>query len=80
MSTDHPIAPYLAIAQLNGQVPRAIDRHQRSFYAENWILTVEQRLPSSFVGSLTYSGSEAHRVSSRGFANLIDGFPASKIA
>jgi hypothetical protein len=68
----YPIAPYLAVAKLNGQVPRAIDRHQRNFYAENWILSVEQKLPISLVGAVTYSGSEAHHVSSRGFVNLID--------
>src|SRR5262249_29694883 len=71
-SLSYPIAPYLGIAKINGQVPRAIDRYQHNFYAENWIFTLEQRLPSSFVASATYSGSAAHHVSSRGFVNLID--------
>src|SRR5262249_33902274 len=71
-SLSYPIAPYLGIAKINGQVPRAIDRYQHNFYAENWIFTLERRLPSSFVASATYSGSAAHHVSSRGFVNLID--------
>jgi hypothetical protein len=68
----YPIDPYIGLAKISGQAPRAIDRHQRNFYAENWLFTIEQKLPESFVGSVTYSGSEAHHVSSRGFVNLID--------
>jgi len=53
------------------QQPRALQRHgRRDLYAEDWGLSFEHELPSSFLMSLQYIGSRGVRLFSRGGVNF----------
>ena len=55
----------------NLQQPRALQRHgRRDLYAEDWGLSFEHELPSSFLMSLQYIGSRGVRLFSRGGVNF----------
>jgi hypothetical protein len=59
------------LIQKQASHPRALQRQgRRDLYAENWGLTVEQELPSSFLFSAQYLGSRGVRLFSRGGVNL----------
>jgi hypothetical protein len=68
----YPITPFLPLAETAGDNPVAIDPARRSGYAEQYGLTVQQQLPSSFVLQVGYFGSQAHKLYSTTFVNLID--------
>lgn len=68
----YPLTPFLPLAATAGDNPVAIDRLRRDGYAEQYGLSVQQQLPSAFVLQMGYFGSQAHKMYSTTFINLID--------
>jgi hypothetical protein len=58
----YPLAPFLPLLQNQGASPKGIDRHRKDGYFENWNFMVQRQLPSSFIASLGYVGSEGHHL------------------
>ena len=58
----YPLAPFLSLLQNQGASPKGIDRHRKDGYFENWDFIVQRQLPSSFIASLGYVGSEGHHL------------------
>ena len=68
----YPLTPFLGLFQNAGVSPKAIDRHRRDLYYENWDFQVQQDLSHGFVGQVGYIGSEGHKLFSSQPVNLID--------
>jgi hypothetical protein len=69
----YPITPLeLALASTTDRTPRALDRHRRDLYAEEWGLSVQQSLPDEFVLQTGYFGTVGHRLFARNYINLCD--------
>ncbi len=75
-STDFPALAYPLVAFLNpaNQLysPKAIDRHRKDLYYENWDFMVQQALPHDWVFQAGYTGSEGHHLFDRATINLIN--------
>ncbi len=71
-SLSYPVTPFLPLAEQVGDNPLAIDLSRRDGYAEQYGLSVQQQLPSAFVLQIGYFGSQAHKMYSTSFVNLID--------
>lgn len=66
-----PVDPFLATA--TGIVsPRNMDRRRADMYVSQWGLSVQQGLPRSFVGTLSYVGSKGTHLLTTSYLNLID--------
>ncbi|HTP89179.1 MAG TPA: TonB-dependent receptor [Bryobacteraceae bacterium] len=52
--------------------PKAIDRHRKDLYYENWDFTIQQQLPKEFVAQIAYVGGEGHHLFDKYTVNLID--------
>jgi len=52
--------------------PRALFRHRRDLYVEQWGLTVQQELPANFLFTTSYLGSHGVRLFARNYENLCD--------
>jgi Carboxypeptidase regulatory-like domain/TonB dependent receptor len=52
--------------------PRALFRHRRDLYVEEWGLTVQHELPAQFLFTTSYLGSHGVRLFARNFENLCD--------
>jgi hypothetical protein len=52
--------------------PRALWRHRRDLYVEQWGLTVEHQLPRRFLFTTSYLGTHGVRLFARNFENLCD--------
>ncbi|HEV3197993.1 MAG TPA: TonB-dependent receptor, partial [Bryobacteraceae bacterium] len=52
--------------------PKAIDRHRKDLYYENWDFVVQQRLPQEFVAQVGYAGGEGHHLFTRYTINLLN--------
>jgi hypothetical protein len=52
--------------------PKAIDRHRKDLYYENWDFVVQQQLPGDFVAQLGYVGGAGHHLFTRYTINLIN--------
>jgi len=76
----YPIAPFLALASTTGRTPRALDRHRRDLYAEEWGLSIQQALPHDFVLQTGYLGTVGHRLFARNYINLCDNTLAERQA
>ncbi|HKU24707.1 MAG TPA: TonB-dependent receptor [Candidatus Sulfotelmatobacter sp.] len=50
--------------------PRALQRHRRDIYVEQWGLSVQQALPKDFVFQTSYMGSHGVRLFARNYENL----------
>ena len=70
-SLSYPITPFL-VPQYSFYSPKAINRHRKDGYYENWDFNIQQELPLSFTGQVGYVGSEGHHLFSRETVNLID--------
>lgn len=68
----YPIDPYMSQAKAQGLTPRHIMPDRRDMYSQNWGLSIQQLLPSSFTLQGGYVGSNAHKILSRTYINLID--------
>jgi len=67
----YPIDRFLT-PQYQFYSPKAIDRHRKDLYYENWNFMIQHELPHSFVGQIGYVGSAGHHLFSRHQVNLID--------
>src|SRR6266567_1662179 len=52
--------------------PRALARHRRDLYVEQWGLSVQQALPGSFVFQTSYMGTHGTRLFARNYTNLCE--------
>jgi hypothetical protein len=66
--------PLVAFLDPNNQLfaPKAIDRHRKDLYYENWDFMVQQQLPWDFVLQGGYVGGEGHNLFTRYTINLIN--------
>jgi len=75
-STDIPTLSYPLVAFLDPRFqlfsPKAIDRHRKDLYYENWDFMVQQQLQHDFVGQAGYVGGEGHHLFDRYTVNLLD--------
>ena len=65
----YPLAPYLQVPLWS---PKALDRHRKDLYYENWSFMIQQQLPKQFVLQVGYVGGEGHNLFSKYTTNLID--------
>jgi hypothetical protein len=52
--------------------PKAIDRHRKDLYYENWDFVIQHQLPGAFVAQAGYVGGEGHHLFSQYTINLIN--------
>ena len=52
--------------------PKALDRHRKDLYYENWDFALQQQLPHEFVGQVSYIGGQGHHLFGKYTTNLID--------
>lgn len=75
-SSDFPALAYPLVAFLDPKnqlfSPKAIDRHRKDLYYENWDFVIQQQLPKDFVGQVSYIGGQGHHLFSKYTVNLID--------
>ncbi len=75
-SADFPSLSYPLIAFLDPKnqlfSPKAIDRHRKDLYYENWDFVIQQRLPQEWVAQVGYVGGEGHHLFSKYTVNLLD--------
>jgi hypothetical protein len=76
----YPIDPFVPLAAASGRTPRALDRHRRDLYAEEWGLSVQQSLPDEFVLQVGYFGTVGHRLFARNYINLCNNTLADREA
>lgn len=76
----YPIDSFIALASTTGRTPRALDRHRRDLYAEEWGLSIQQALPHEFVLQTGYFGTVGHRLFVRNYENLCDNTLAEREA
>ena len=67
----YPITPFL-VPQYQFFSPKAIDRHRKDGYYENWDFNIQQELPFNFTGQVGYVGSEGHHLFDREQVNLMN--------
>lgn len=65
----YPYTPFLPLASQVGVTPRALDRHRRDLYAEEWGLFVDQELPDHFMLETGYMGDHGVRLFARSYVN-----------
>jgi Carboxypeptidase regulatory-like domain/TonB dependent receptor len=67
----YPITPFLS--NTPGIIsPREADRNRKDMYVTQWGLSVQQALPKSFVGTLSYVGSKGTNLLNTTYINLKD--------
>ena len=67
----YPINPFLA--DTTGIIsPRAQDRRRKDTYVSEWGLSVQQALPSEFVGTISYIGSKGTHLLTLSEVNVVD--------
>jgi len=75
-SSDFPTLAYPLVAFLDPKnqlySPKAIDRHRKDLYYENWDFVVQQQLPKDWLFQVGYTGGEGHHLFDRYTINLID--------
>ena len=75
-STDYPALAYPLVAFLDpaNQLysPKAIDRHRKDLYYENWDFVIQQQLPRDWLFQIGYTGGEGHHLFDRATINLIN--------
>jgi hypothetical protein len=66
--------PLVAFLDPHNQLfsPKAIDRHRKDLYYENWDFMLQQQLPKDWLVQVGYTGSEGHHLFNRETVNLID--------
>ena len=67
----YPIAPFL-VGATGVLTPKDLYRNRKDAYAQDWSLSLQQSLGSSFVGTLSYLGTKGTNVMNRSYTNLID--------
>ncbi len=75
-STDFPALAYPLVAFLDPKnqlySPKAIDRHRKDLYYENWDFVIQQQLPKDWLFQIGYAGGEGHHLFDRYTINLIN--------
>ncbi len=75
-SSDFPALAYPLTAFLDPKnqlfSPKALDRHRKDLYYENWDFVIQQQLGKDFVAQISYIGGEGHHLFSKYTVNLID--------
>jgi hypothetical protein len=75
-STDYPALAYPLVAFLDpaNQLysPKAIDRHRKDLYYENWDFVIQQQLPRDWLFQIGYMGGEGHHLFDRATINRIN--------
>jgi hypothetical protein len=75
-STDFPALSFPLVAFLDpaNQLysPKAIDRHRKDLYYENWDFVVQEQLPENWLLQAGYTGGEGHHLFDRYTVNLIN--------
>jgi len=75
-SSDFPALAYPLVAFLDPKnqlfSPKALDRHRKDLYYENWDFVVQQQLGKDFVAQVSYIGGEGHHLFSKYTVNLIN--------
>jgi hypothetical protein len=75
-SSDFPALAYPLVAFLDPKnqlfSPKALDRHRKDLYYENWDFVVEQQLGRDFVGQVSYIGGQGHHLFDKYTVNLIN--------
>jgi len=75
-STDFPALAFPLVAFLDpaNQLfsPKAIDRHRKDLYYENWDFVIQQQLPADWLFQVGYTGGEGHHLFDRATINLIN--------
>jgi hypothetical protein len=75
-NTDFPALAYPLTAFLDPKnqlySPKAIDRHRKDLYYENWDFVVQHQIAHDFVAQLSYIGGEGHHLFSKYTVNLIN--------
>jgi hypothetical protein len=66
--------PLVAFVDPKNQLfaPKAIDRHRKDLYYENWDFVIQQQLPKDFVAQIGYVGGSGHHLFTRYTINLLD--------
>src|SRR5215467_1891580 len=75
-NTDFPALAYPLVAFLDPKnqlySPKAIDRHRKDLYYENWDFVVQQELAHDLTAQVSYIGGEGHHLFTRYTINLLD--------
>jgi hypothetical protein len=75
-NTDFPALSFPLVAFLDPKnqlfSPKAIDRHRKDLYYNNWDFVVQQEVGHGFVAQVGYVGGEGHHLFDRYTINLID--------
>jgi len=75
-SSDFPALAYPLTAFLDPKnqlfSPKALDRHRKDLYYENWDFVISHQLGNDFVAQVSYIGGEGHHLFSKYTVNLID--------
>ena len=67
----YPIDPFLT--DVSGIIsPQAMERRRKDMYVTQWGLSVQQALPDSVVGTVSYVGSKGTHLLSLSYVNVID--------
>ncbi|HEV2991699.1 MAG TPA: hypothetical protein VG759_24910 [Candidatus Angelobacter sp.] len=66
-----PVLPFLA--NTTGIVsPREMDRRRKDMYVSQWGLSIQQSMPHSLVGTLSYVGSKGTHLLTTSFVNTVE--------
>lgn len=68
----YPVEPFLAQARSTGLQPRALQRDRRDAYTSTWSFSIQQQLPGSFVGQVSYVGNKGTHLFGRDRVNNLD--------
>ncbi len=75
-SSDFPALAYPLVAFLDPRnqlfSPKAVDRHRKDLYYENWDFVVQHQFAADFIGQLAYIGGQGHHLFSKYTINLIN--------
>ena len=70
-----PLTPFLQYAEAGGLgvvSPRDLDRNRKDDYVSAWTASVQQKLPSNIIGTVTYLGNKATDVLTTTYVNLVN--------
>ena len=68
----YPFEPFLTTAETIGVTPRALQRDRKDLYTMEYGLSIERNLPSHFVLSTGYTGTQGRRLFERTYTNVIN--------
>jgi hypothetical protein len=68
----YPIDPFIPLASVTGQTPRALQRDRKDLYAMEYGLSIQQTLPAGFILDTGYFASQGRRLFERTYINNID--------